>query len=31
MPVDREYDTPEMMGWTAGVFIMLDEYIKNSI
>ena len=31
MPVDKEYETPEMMGWTAGVFILLDEYIKNTI
>lgn len=23
-----EYGTPEMLGWTAGVFAILDEYIK---
>lgn len=29
MPVDKEYDTPEMMGWTAGVFVCLDNYINQ--
>ena len=31
MPVDKEYDTPQMLGWTAGVFVKLDEYINNQL
>ena len=31
MPLDKEYDTPEMMGWTAGVFVCMDEYLNNKI
>jgi neutral trehalase len=27
--VTREYDTPEMMGWTAGVYRYLEEELKN--
>lgn len=30
LPVDREYGTPAMMGWTAGVFVCMDQLIKNN-
>ena len=27
--ISKEYDTPEMMGWTAGVYVYFDEELKN--
>ena len=29
MGVSTEYDTPEMMGWTAGVYVYFDEELKR--
>lgn len=29
LPVDREYGTPAMMGWTAGTFVFFDELLKK--
>ena len=29
MGVSSEYDTPEMMGWTAGVYVYFDEELKR--
>ncbi len=29
VPNVSEYDTPSMMGWTAGVYVCLDEYLKK--
>lgn len=29
VPDVSEYGTPSMMGWTAGVYVCLDEYLKN--
>ena len=29
MGVSTEYDTPEMMGWTAGVYVYLCEELKR--
>ena len=27
--VSTEYETPEMMGWTAGVYVYFDEELKR--
>lgn len=27
--VDAEYETPEMLGWSAGVFVYLSDYLEN--
>ena len=29
VPNVSEYGTPSMMGWTAGVYVCLDEYLKK--
>ena len=29
MGVSTEYETPEMMGWTAGVYVYFDEELKR--
>lgn len=29
--VSAEYDTPAMLGWTAGTFICLDDYLSGSL
>lgn len=28
--VDAEYQTPQMLGWSAGVFVYLAEYLENT-
>ena len=27
--VDAEYETPQMLGWSAGTFIWLSEYLEK--
>ena len=27
---DAEYETPKMLGWSAGVFLYLVDYLKNT-
>lgn len=29
LPVDREYGTPAMLGWTAGTYVCFDELLKR--
>ena len=29
LPVDREYGTPAMLGWTAGAYVCFDELLKR--
>jgi alpha,alpha-trehalase len=29
VPQGTEYDTPSMMGWTAGTYVCFDEYLKR--
>ena len=29
--MSAEYDTPAMLGWTAGTFICLDDYLSGSL
>lgn len=29
VPEGTEYDTPSMLGWTAGTFVCFDEYLHN--